>query len=83
MAAKRQGFSLKARAVNTSEGTPAIEPVDTAPAPASSTEDTREQIKRLTLDMPVTLHTRLKIKSMEESTTMAKMVRKWIDEQIG
>lgn len=39
-----------------------------------------EKIKRLTLDMPVSLHKRLKLKSIEEDTTMAKFVRKLIEE---
>ena len=71
---KKQPLSLKSRGVNSSKDTPAE---TQKPAPEA------EVIKRLTLDMPQSLHTKLKMQAIKEGTTMAKMVRNWIDVKVG
>jgi len=48
-----------------------------------SSEDwvsSREGIKRLTIDVPLSLHTRLKIASVKHSQTMGGMVRECLDD---
>ena len=43
---------------------------------------TTEKMKRLTIDVPESLHKKLKMKSAEEGETMAKLVRRWIEEKL-
>ena len=45
--------------------------------------DQVESIKRLTLDMPSSLHKKLKIMAMNQDTTMAKMIRKWLEDKVN
>ena len=78
--AKRQSFSLDDAAVNA----PAITEKDTNVAAGSKTtaSDSRA-IKRLTLDMPASLHRRLKIKAIENDVAMAEMIREWIEQRMS
>ncbi|NJN74084.1 MAG: hypothetical protein HC799_15370 [Limnothrix sp. RL_2_0] len=41
-----------------------------------------EKMKRLTIDVPESLHRSLKLKSVAEGMTMADLVRSWIEEKI-
>ncbi|AMA10651.1 hypothetical protein [Picosynechococcus sp. PCC 73109] len=41
-----------------------------------------EKMKRLTIDVPESLHRQLKLKSVAEGETMADLVRGWIEEKI-
>ena len=77
--AKRQTFSLDDAAVNTSP----------SPEINSKTEINKARakdstaIKRLTLDMPASLHRKLKIMAIENDTAMAEMVREWIEQRVS
>jgi len=83
MPAKKQPLSLKSRGINTPDDTPVQEETTQVTPIKAVANDVAEPIKRLTLDMPQSLHTKLKIKAMEEGTTMAKMLKGWINEKIG
>ncbi len=41
-----------------------------------------EKMKRLTIDVPESLHRQLKLKSVAEGKTMADLVRGWIEEKV-
>ncbi|MEJ1343595.1 MAG: hypothetical protein RPU61_04010 [Candidatus Sedimenticola sp. (ex Thyasira tokunagai)] len=69
----RKKITLDERAVNRK-----IE--EKKPAPEQPMRD-GEAIKRLTLDMPESLHRALKMRAMDEHTTMAKMIRIWLEEK--
>lgn len=43
-------------------------------------KEEKEIIKRLTLDIPLSLHKKFKMLAMEENTTMANILRTWIME---
>jgi hypothetical protein len=45
------------------------------------TKTDSEVIKRLTLDMPSSLHKKLKIMAMDQDTTMANMIRGWLEDK--
>ncbi len=75
--AKRQSFSLEDAAVNT----PATAKED--PFAEQKQSDDSKTIKRLTLDMPASLHRRLKIKALEDDVPMAEMVREWIEQRLA
>ena len=49
---------------------------------ASPTTEKVEKVKRLTIDVHESLHKKLKMKSVEEGETMAKLVRRWIEEKL-
>ncbi len=52
---------------------------------SESAEDwvsSREGMKRLTIDVPISLHTRLKIASIKHGQTMGDMVRNCIDQYL-
>jgi predicted DNA binding CopG/RHH family protein len=52
--------------------------------PAKSTAPTAEEkIKRLTLDIPETLHKAIKTRSVEEGVTMVVMLRELLDKHYG
>jgi len=71
--AKRQSFSLDDAAVNTE----ASQKED--PFAEKKQSGTPKSIKRLTLDMPSSLHRKLKLKAIEDDIPMAEMVREWIE----
>ena len=43
-------------------------------------EEDTEETKRLTLDIPKSLHQKIKFKAVEEGETMANMLRKLLEE---
>lgn len=75
--AKRESFSLDDAAVNT----PAA-PAKESQFAEKTLSDGSKIIKRLTLDMPASLHRRLKIKAIENDVPMAEMVREWIEQRL-
>jgi len=75
--AKRQSFSLDDAAVNTPAST------NEDPFAEKKQSDDSKTIKRLTLDMPASLHRRLKIKALEDDVPMAEMVREWIEQRLA
>jgi hypothetical protein len=48
-------------------------------APEKPTGD----VKRVTVDLPIEVHQRLKIKCVMERVNIADMVRRWIEEKLG
>lgn len=48
----------------------------------SDTLEQDEKMKRLTIDVPESLHRKLKLKSVSEGVTMADMVRQWIENSL-
>jgi ParG protein len=49
------------------------------PAPKKSTGD----VKRVTVDLPIEIHQKLKIRCVMERVNIADMVRKWIEEKLN
>ncbi len=45
--------------------------------------DAEGPIKRLTLDLPESLHKTLKLKAVEEGSTMRDLITLWVREKIG
>ena len=74
--AKRQSFSLDDAAVNTEA------PKKKDPFTEKKQSGDSKTIKRLTLDMPSSLHRRLKLKAIEDDIPMAEMVREWIEQRL-
>ena len=52
------------------------------PASPEAWVSSREGTKRLTIDVPLSLHTRLKIASIKHSLTMGDMVRDCLDKYL-
>lgn len=79
--AKRKAFDLDDMAVNSPA---AEEEIVSSPAASrvTASSDKVESIKRLTIDMPSSLHTSLKIRAFEEGVTMAKYIRNLLEEQV-
>lgn len=75
--AKRQSFSLDDAAVNTAA------PQKEDPFAEKKQSGDPKSIKRLTLDMPSSLHRRLKLKAIEDDIPMAEMVREWIEQRLA
>jgi hypothetical protein len=48
-----------------------------------STHKTEEEVKRVTVDLPIALHQKLKIKCVLENVRIADMVRSWIEEKLS
>jgi hypothetical protein len=48
-----------------------------------STHKTEEEVKRVTVDLPIALHQKLKIKCVVEKVRIADMVRGWIEEKLS
>jgi predicted DNA binding CopG/RHH family protein len=46
-------------------------------------EQTVEKMKRLTLDLPESLHQAIKLKAVEQGVTMANMLRALLEEHYG
>jgi predicted DNA binding CopG/RHH family protein len=46
-------------------------------------EQTTEKMKRLTLDIPESLHQAIKLKAVEQGVTMANMLRALLEEHYG
>ena len=46
-------------------------------------EQTAEKMKRLTLDIPESLHQAIKLKAVEQGVTMANMLRALLEEHYG
>lgn len=44
------------------------------------TEKPSVEMARMSLDLPVPLHRRLKIMAVEEGVTMSDLIRKWIEQ---
>lgn len=40
------------------------------------------EMARMSLDLPVPLHRRLKILAVEEGCSMSELIRKWIEERV-
>ena len=78
MTPKKQPFSLKARAINKPAEKDMLENVP-ALAEGEVGQVREEPIKRLTIDLPQSLHARLKVKAAEEGVTMASLVRELLD----
>ncbi|HIJ30882.1 MAG: hypothetical protein HOK37_10680 [Gammaproteobacteria bacterium] len=76
--AKRESFSLDDAAVNTP-----VAPAKEKKLAEKTLSDDSKSIKRLTLDMPASLHRRLKIKAIENDAPMAEMVREWIEQRLS
>jgi hypothetical protein len=58
--------------------------VEKKPSPAvieEAEEGASEELKRLTLDIPASLHRKLKILAMDQGVPMAKMIRVWFDQK--
>jgi hypothetical protein len=54
------------------------------PAAQGGTPDAEPgPIKRLTLDIPESLHRRLKVCAAREGTTMLQLVQAWIEERVA
>ena len=53
------------------------------PETADSWVDTREKKKRFTIDIPVPLHTKLKIAAAKRGETMAEMTCAFLEEKLG
>lgn len=51
------------------------------PAPAKTTKP--EKIKRLTLDIPESLHKAIKLKATNEGVTMVELLRELLEENYG
>jgi hypothetical protein len=49
------------------------------PTPEKPTGD----VKRVTVDLPIEVHQRLKIKCVMERVNIADMVKKWIEEKLN
>ena len=52
------------------------------PETADSWVDTREKKKRLTIDIPALLHTKLKIAAVKRGETMADIICNILEEQL-
>jgi len=52
------------------------------PETADNWVDTRENKKRLTIDMPSSLHMRLKIEAVKRGETMAEMICNILEEKL-
>jgi len=68
-------FDLDNAAVNTEKQE------ETKVTEVLKTLKSEEDSKRLTLDIPPSLHRKLKIKAMDEGVTMKKMIQKWFEEK--
>lgn len=53
------------------------------PETADTWVDTRENRKRLTIDIPVSLHTKLKIAAAKRGETMAEIICNTLEEKLG
>jgi hypothetical protein len=49
----------------------------------STPEKPTGDVKRVTVDLPIEVHQKLKIKCVMERVNIADMVRKWIEEKLG
>ena len=62
-------------------------PVAKTPAPVESEQEVeepkKEKMKRLTLDIPESLHRRIKGKAVMEGVTMVEMLRELMEETYG
>lgn len=79
---------VEAREVPSPEKTPPVTVTETAPPaktqpPTPPPEAPKEKIKRLTLDIPESLHRRIKGKAVMEGTTMVDMLRALLEETYG
>ncbi len=63
--------------------TVAIKNPKAKPEPADSWVDAREKKKRLTIDMPVSLHTKLKITAVRRGETMAEIICNVLEEKLN
>lgn len=50
---------------------------------AALEEATKEETKRLNLDIPISLHSQLKIRAVQEGTSMKELVMKALGEYMG
>lgn len=55
----------------------------TTPDTADNWVDTREKKKRLTIDIPVNLHTKLKITAVKRGETMAEIICNILEEKLN
>jgi macrodomain Ter protein organizer (MatP/YcbG family) len=60
----------------------AIKNPKTKPETADSWVDTREKKKRLTIDIPALLHTKLKIAAAKRGETMAEIICNILEEKL-
>ena len=86
MAGKKVSFGTKPKAsvddwVETRAGTadPAT-PAPPATQPKAEPSPQKQQMKRLTLDIPAQLHQRIKVKAVTEGVTMVDMLRDLLEE---
>lgn len=54
----------------------------TKPETADNWVDTRENKKRLTIDIPISLHTKLKITAVKRGETMASIICNILEEKL-
>jgi predicted DNA binding CopG/RHH family protein len=88
MAGKKVSFGRKpgavAKPVDVEEWVTNREALVEAEQPATVTETTKpEKIKRLTLDIPESLHKAIKLKATNDGVTMVELLRELLEEHYG
>ncbi|WP_346294217.1 hypothetical protein [Sphaerothrix gracilis] len=71
---------VETREVRTEPETP---PTDKAEPMPPKAKESKEKLKRLTLDIPESLHRKIKGKAVMEGVTMIEMLRELLEENYG